>query len=79
MYKGNPTAFHFSRIFCFWDDNKTADVSVAVAAFPLQDEKNKLWRMKNVTQITAIARIKGKKNTAKMLRELYEHTIQRGT
>lgn len=28
--------------------------------------------MKNVTQITAIARIKGKKNTAKMLRELYE-------
>lgn len=27
--------------------------------------------MKNVTQITAIARIKGKKNTAKMLRELY--------
>lgn len=52
---------------------------MAVAAFPLQDEKNKLWRMKNVTQITAIARIEGKKNTAKMLRELYEHTIQRGT
>lgn len=54
MYKGNPTAFHFSRIFCIWDDNTTVEVSVAmaVAAFYSQDAEsrqkeihNEEWKM----------------------------------